>query len=305
MAPMSTTRSPSPFPRARTTAYEHFARAGSLRNHPACADGHACARSVFAGSGDDAGISEWFCERALPDLSAQDVVIEPCAGTGNIPAAIPSAVRAFGVKLDPRLAAIAAARTKHRVIVGDIRSVLIDVQPSCAISNPMFKAVFIRQLLDRMHALLPEDGRVSLLVPVSLFNAARPTVRLAERWNLHMELVPREFFGRLSLPICLCSFVRSSGRIMVGFAGYHELLAIRALPRETQAVLNDAPDGAWRTVVTRALTTLGGEATLDQIYAAIQGHRRTHARPFWRDRVRAICGERFTRVGVGRFRLAS
>jgi site-specific DNA-methyltransferase (adenine-specific) len=140
-------------------------------------------------------------------------------------------------------------------------------------------------------------------VPVSLFNHVRPTMRLAERWNLRAELIPRDLFGRLSLPICLASFERSSGGVMVGLAGYAELLAVRSLPRETQAVRTDAPDGAWRTVVTRALAALGGEATLDQIYAAIEGHRRTHARPFWRDRVRAICGERFTRVGAGRFRL--
>jgi adenine-specific DNA-methyltransferase len=249
--------------------------------------------------------SEWWVERILPNLGARDVVIEPCAGTGSVLAAIPSEVQAFGVEIDARLAAVAAERTRRRVIVGDIRSVALDVQPSCAITNPPFQARFIRELLDRMHGILPEHGLVSLLVPVSLFNHARPTAELSTRWSMHVELVPRDLFGRLSLPICLVQFRRSSERVMVGFAGYHELLAVRALPRETQAILADAPDGAWRTVVARALAALGGEATLDQIYAAIEGHRRTQGRPFWRDRVRAICGERFTRVGVGRFRLAA
>ena len=249
--------------------------------------------------------AEWWVERALPNLSATDVVLEACAGVGNLLAAIPAHVQALGVEIDPRLAAIAAARTQRRIIVGDIRTVPIDVQPSVVITNPPFRSSFVRQLLDRMYTLLPEDGSVHLLIPVGFFSAVRPTIRLAERWSMRQELIPRDLFHRLSLPICLASFSRTSERVMVGFAGYHELFAVRSLPRETQSILNDAPEGAWRTVVARALAALGGEATLEQIYATIEGHRRTKGRPFWRDRVRAICGERFTRVGVGRFRLAA
>ncbi len=64
----------------------------------------------------------------------------------------------------------------------------------------------------------------------------------------------------------------------------------------------DSTAHCWRDVVGLALRSLGGRATLKEIYAAVENNRPTE-NPWWREKVRQIAGRHFTRIAPGEFSL--
>ena len=107
----------------------------------------------------------------------------------------------------------------------------------------------------------------------------------------------------LSKPICFARFTRDQERFLVGLALYQEDLAVSRLHREIRECMASAGKGSvWLRLVTKCLELLDGEATLDQVYNLVEGNRPTD-NPFWREKVRQVLGQNFTRVDRGIYSL--
>jgi site-specific DNA-methyltransferase (adenine-specific) len=55
----------------------------------------------------------------FPDLTEDDMIVEPTCGSGNFLKALPDHVPAYGVELDPEIAMIARQSTGRHVVTGD------------------------------------------------------------------------------------------------------------------------------------------------------------------------------------------
>jgi hypothetical protein len=76
------------------------------------------------------------------------------------------------------------------------------------------------------------------------------------------------------------------------------------MPRRFASLLYDRPaPRVWRDVVEEALRALGGEATLTQINMVVAGAGYARG-PWWRDKIRQVCGQHFERRDRGRYALA-
>lgn len=70
---------------------------------------------------------------------------------------------------------------------------------------------------------------------------------------------------------------------------------------------DDLTTDAWHDVVRQALVTLGGEASLAQLYVLVGRHPRAQAREFWMDKVRQKlqASREFVRTGPGTWALSA
>ncbi|MBA4071020.1 MAG: SAM-dependent methyltransferase [Gemmatimonas sp.] len=250
-------------------------------------------------------LAEEIIARYFSDLDRDDLVLEPCAGDGRLLQAIPAHVPAVGIELDSRRAQLARERTGRRVLTGDALTVPLDFVPTCVVSNPPFELRWFEAFLARMFPIMPMDARVGMLIPCSLLQTSRTVVRLARQWSLRQDMIPRDIFPGLSVPLAFALLSKSKQRTLVGFAFYHTVAAVRDLPKATQALL-DRNDGGpvWASAVTATLRALGGEASLHRIYDALEGCRPTRTR-FWREKVRQTLRAYHQRVGKGVYRLAA
>lgn len=230
---------------------------------------------------------DWMAEELVSiyfgDLTMFDTVVEPSCGAGAFLRALPENVSAIGVEIDPALAAQAVATTGREVLVGDFTTAALP-PVTAVIGNPPFRLKTVESFLARAFDLLPDAGRVGFILPAYTFQTTRTTLRMAERWHIEQAALPREFFPRISMPICFARFTKGR-RGLVGFALYHEAGAIHGLHRRYRALLAQGETSAWAAVTRAALEALGGEAELPALYAEIAGHRPTPNR-FWRAKVR-------------------
>lgn len=241
---------------------------------------------------------DWMAEELVSSyfggLAMFDTVIEPSCGEGAFLRALPANVRAIGVEIDPELASRAVATTGREVLVGDFTTV--DLPPATAvIGNPPFRMATIEAFLARAFELLPNDGRVGFILPAYTFQTTRTTMRMAERWHIEQAAIPRDFFPRISVPVCFARFTKGR-RGLVGFALYHEAGAVHRLQRRYRALLAQGETSAWAAVTRAALEQLGGSATLAQLYREVEGSRPTSNR-FWQAKVRQQVQRLATRVG--------
>lgn len=239
----------------------------------------------------------------FPGVGRGDVVADLAAGTGSWLAAVPAEADAFGVEIDPELAARASADTGRRVIVGDFRTVEIDDEPSILLGNPPFASEHIAAFLRRTAELLAPGGRAGYILPVHSLGFARPTLELLRGFEVRVQLVPRDLYPRLSFPLLFAHLTRTPTQRLIGFALYSEAAALRSMRVQYRRVIESGRRPIWRTVVEMALQALGGEGTLAEIYEVVEDFRPT-ANRFWRDKIRQEAGANFLRVAEGRFRLA-
>lgn len=241
---------------------------------------------------------DWMAEELVAayfgDLAMFDTVIEPSCGEGAFLRALPANVRAIGVEIDPALAARAVATTGREVLVGDFTTLELP-QATAVIGNPPFRVATVEAFLARAFDLLPNDGRVGFILPAYTFQTTRTTMRMAERWHIEQAAIPREFFPRISMPVCFARFTKGR-RGLVGFALYHEAGAVHRLQRRYRALLAQGETSAWAAVTRAALEQLGGSATLAQLYREVEGGRPTPNR-FWQAKVRQQVQRLATRVG--------
>lgn len=251
--------------------------------------------------------AEALVERHFADLGARDVVLEPSCGDGRFLEAIPGSIPAYGVEIDPVLAARARSRTGREVLVGDFRTVPLDLYPTAIIGNPPFDLDVIDGFLSRAYQLLPPNGRVGFILPAYAFQTAARVAGYAESWSLFQEMIPRNIFPDLSKPLVFAVFSKDRRRTLVGFALYREAADVQQLPEEVRAILAGERGPIWCTLVAHAMRRLGGRATLEELYRAIEGTRPTGTR-FWREKVRQTLQryrDRFLRVDAGVWALSA
>ena len=231
-------------------------------------------------------------------LGTDDVVCEPSCGLGAFLHALPEEVPAFGVEVDAALAERCRALTGRQVIVGRFETAPLPRRPTAILGNPPFSTDVIDGFLDRSHGLLPGGGVVGLILPAYFLQTAGRVVRYAHRWGLETEMIPRNVYPGLSKPLVFTLFRKNASRRLVGMAFYFEAAAVARLPEEIRTMFSEQGAPLWPRVVERALIALGGRATLEDIYRAVEGNRPTDT-PFWREQIRKVLQHRFRRVGPG------
>lgn len=252
-------------------------------------------------------VAEALLERHFRHLNSRDVILEPSCGTGSFLKAIPAHVEAFGVEIDPAIAAVARADSGRLVLVGDFRTVEIPLEPTAVIGNPPFSAELIDGFLARCHELLPRGATVGFLLPAYFLQTARRVTGYAERWSITTEMIPRNLFPRLREALTFATFVKDRRRLLVGMALYREAVDVAAMSGEYRELFRATRGETWAAVCSVALRNLRGEADLPSIYAEVEGHRHTLTK-FWREKVRQtlrVYPDRFKPLGAGRYALAS
>jgi hypothetical protein len=248
----------------------------------------------------------WACEgivhRYYSDLTSTDRVLEPSCGEGHLLDAIPPHVPALGVELSAQRAAVARERTGREVIVADVLTMTLAVQPTLILGNPPFQADFIDRLLDRAHAWLPDGGRCGLILPAFVFSTSTRVMHEAERWAIAQECIPRELFPHLRMPVMFVRFEKRRRRTMVGFALFEDMQLVRNLSKYARHFLENGRSPTWRGLVESALHECGGRATLNQLYEIIEGRRPTE-NPHWRAKVRQVVHCYTVRVGPSTYSL--
>lgn len=244
-------------------------------------------------------------ERAFPGLGSDDFVLEPTCGRGAFLAAIPTHVPAVGIEIDPQQAEIARETSGRPVLTGDFRDVVLDRQPTAIVGNPPFQLGLIDALLDRAMEWLPRDGRMGLILPAYALQTPSRVARYSEQWSIWAEMLPRTLFPGLHFPLSFVVFQKDQHRALFGLALYQEVRDVEQLPKAARAALDKSP-GTWHTVVTDVLRSLGGEASIDRIYAAVEPKRPT-GNPFWKEQIRKVLRhpKRFHRTGLACYALAA
>jgi hypothetical protein len=239
-------------------------------------------------------------ERYFRDLDLADLVLEPSCGDGRFLQALPADVDAIGVEIDAQLAQRAREATGRRIITGDFRSVDIPGQVTHIIGNPPFDAALIHGFLARAHHLLDDGGTCGLLLPAYVLQTSSKVCALNRHWSISQELMPRNIFPRLHLPLVFAMFRKDSKRNLFGFFLYREAADVTALPRELRDVLEQPAAGSvWRRAVRTAFVRMGvTSATLDRLYSAVE---RPSENRFWREKVRQVLQTypEFRRAGAG------
>lgn len=251
-------------------------------------------------------VAEALVDRYFSGLDRADLVIEPSCGPGSFLGSIPSEVPAFGIDIDATVAEEARRNTGRKVIVGDFRTIPLDVRPTVIIGNPPFDLRVIDGFLNRAHDLLPEGGRVGFLLPAYAFQTAARVAGYADRWSITQEMIPRNIYSGLRLPLIFALFSKDRRRTLIGFALYRETSDVQQLPKLYREYLAAGSGPVWRRVVETALSRLGGEADLPALYREIEGWRPTRTQ-FWREQIRKVLRQhvdKFKPVALGRYALA-
>jgi hypothetical protein len=133
-------------------------------------------------------------ERKLANVGDDAVILEPTAGDGAILREIPQHLRAFGIELDPALAAEARATTGREVIIGDVLTTEIPYVVTHVIGNPPFSVAWLNAFLERFHAIMPEGGEITLLLPAFALQTSARVAAYHRRYSIVAEMIPRDVF---------------------------------------------------------------------------------------------------------------
>lgn len=254
-------------------------------------------------------LGQWFTPAWAAEIFAADAlagmgdigVVEPSCGEGAFLAAIPDHLPAIGIEIDPRMAQVAQNATGRTVITGDFVTADFHVERLGAIiGNPPYSMPVIDAFIMRSHQLLPEDGICALLLPAHVLSTTSRVGRWNERFAIESRIVPRSLFPRISLPLVWTRFIKSQRRTMVGFMLFDQETDIQSMPSTVRRCLGKP--GTWREAVGLAIHSLGGEATLSEIYQAVEP-RRPSGNQWWKDKVRQTAALYFEKTGPHSWRL--
>lgn len=245
-------------------------------------------------------------ELFFPDLCSSDLVLEPSCGTGAFLQAIPDQVPAYGVEIDRLTARQARRNTNRPVKVGDFRTIKLPDKPTIIIGNPPFQSKLLDEFLERSRRLLDPGQRVGFLLSVHLLQTPSAVMRWNEDWSMSQSLVPRTLFPRAIRPLSFTVFTKDKRRRLVGgFALYHEASDVTGMPRRIKAILSRATETpTWRAVVDLALSELGGQASLKDIYRVVEPVRPS-GNPWWREKIRQTLQRYAKPLGKSQWALAS
>lgn len=219
--------------------------------------------------------AEAIVEHHFPELGRDVSVIEPSCGDGRFLMALPDHVRAVGVEIDPIQAELARLRSGRQVITGDYLKVALPGEADVIVGNPPFVASIVAAFLDRSHELLRDGGRCGFILPTYILQTSSKVMTYGKKWSISTELMPRNMFPGLSLPITFTVFTKDRARKLFGFFLYKETASLTKLSKDVRQLLNETTirGSVWRHAVNLAFDRLGGgSASLSDIYAAVQ-HR--------------------------------
>lgn len=208
-------------------------------------------------------------------------------------AAVPSERWAVGVELDPVLASKAGDRCRHPVLCGDFLHAVKTLPPADVVfGNPPFVLSFFESLMAAVRRHARKSVQCGFLLPVYFFQTSRRCVRWAEDWHVSLNMLPRDLFPGLRLPICFAEFER--GRTgLTGFWLHKELQDLR-----DAGVSTVASSRTWREIVRESLDRLGGRAALQDVYAQVAGNDHPLG-TWWKAKVRQTLQRYFTRETRG------
>lgn len=236
-------------------------------------------------------------------------VVEPSCGDGAFLCALPPGVDCIGVEIDPAQAERARASTGRMVLTGDFLQMpaasfgAVDA----VIGNPPFEATLVAGFISKSADLLQEGGQAGFILPAYILQTSSKVEQLSQHFSIHQQMLPRNLFPRLKLPLVFARFVKEQHRKLYGFLLYREAQDMADLHKAYKTAASEARDrrGAWHQVVHAALATLGGEAELQRIYEVVAKKRPT-GNQFWREKIRQVLQQSkdFARTGTGRYAFA-
>lgn len=186
-----------------------------------------------------AWVAQFLVERYFSTLTTKDLVIEPSCGLGAFMKAIPDDVPVVGVEIDPRLAEQARENTGRTVITENFAQVDLPSDVTAIIGNPPFPLSIVEAFLGRAYKVLPNAGRIGLLLPTYHFQTFGRVDRWMQSWGLHVDMIPRGIFPGIRLPLAYCLFAKNARHEPHGLALYAEAAAIANLSKTAQEVLTN------------------------------------------------------------------
>lgn len=246
--------------------------------------------------------AEAIIERHFAGLGHGARGIEPSCGDGRFLMAVPDHVEVIGVEIDPLQAQLARLNSGREVISGDFLKVDLPQEVDFIVGNPPFVASTVAAFLQRSHALLRDGGRCGFILPSYVLQTSSKVVEFARNWSISTEMLPRNLFPGLSLPITFTLFTKDYERKLFGFFLYREAADMTALKPEVREALKNSParGSVWRHAVNAAFDRLGHDAaSLRDIYAAVQS--RPSDNPHWEQQIRKVLQtyKEFASVGRG------
>lgn len=154
---------------------------------------------------------------------------------------------------------------------------------------------------------MDDGGQVGLILPAHRLSHARPMQDIMEQWSVSQDLLPKTLFPGVTWPVVFAMFVKEQVRRFRGFFLFDECTAVGRAPENVRMVLVKGArrKGVWRAVIEEAIKSLGGKASLDQIYSYIQG-RKPKPIPTWQATIRReLQGDAFIKLENHTFELAT
>lgn len=240
----------------------------------------------------------WACELIVehyyPHLNGNDMVLEPSCGDGRFLMALPREISGIGVEIDPVLAQAARALTGRRIINQDFRTLDSSFHaPTLILGNPPFQKDVVDAFLSKSWELLGKDQQAAFILPAYIFQTSQDVVRWKAKWDINSEIIPRDLFQGLSIPLTFTRFTKRSrtGRL-VGFCNvlFQTSAEVKRLPISYRAILRCGSArmptrSVWIQLVATIISSRGGRASLPEIYEQAQTRRPT-PNPWWREKVR-------------------
>src|SRR3546814_12659745 len=117
--------------------------------------------------------------------------------------------------------------------------------PTLVLGNPPFKLALIDRFLQKAFDLLPYSGQVGFVLPAYTFQTAARVARYASQWFLYQEMIPRNIYPGLKLPLVFAIFAKERYRRQVGFALYNEATEVLAMPKQPQEPFKSQKGTVW------------------------------------------------------------
>lgn len=242
-------------------------------------------------------VAELIVENYYPDLTTSDTVYDVGCGDGRFLMALPKYVNAYGLEIDPDLAALARINSGREVIEGCISTVKFSERPTLCLGNPPFEMDIVNAFLGRAFDAMDYGGRVGFILPVYFFQTAATVKDYMKKWALQHDLMPRNIFEGMSKPVMFAQFKKMKNTASVGFFLYEEANDFLNLPKKYRYMFigNSSSTHLWGEVIDKALASLGGEATLQELYSEIEGKRPT-ATKHWKEQIRKVLQQFYRKV---------
>jgi site-specific DNA-methyltransferase (adenine-specific) len=230
----------------------------------------------------------------FPTLSNNDFVVEPTCGDGRFLNALPADTRAIGYEIDHQLAEQARINTGREVVCCDFLEAHVPVKPTAIIGNPPFKLDLFKLIIERAADLLSYGDKAGFIVPAYFLQTASTVNSLNKHFSLSQSMLPRNLWDGMEKPCTWLMLERSRRPTLSGFILYQETADMRNLNPKYRGIFigNSSSASVWVRAIEKALQSLGGEASLADIYSEIEGRQPTKTK-HWKAQIRKVARQKF------------